>query len=102
MQLVAQANFALMPPESEQKPMFSLLREYTAVRRGLGMPYDPAKLAPDVARSVELQNQRWQHAVSVTVAAAQSLPAYRFVTSLNEMNNIDESRLTALIIFQAR
>ena len=38
MQLVAQANFALMPPESEQKPMFSLLREYTAVRRGLGMP----------------------------------------------------------------
>jgi hypothetical protein len=32
----------------------------------------------------------------VTTAAPQSLPAYRFVASLNEMNNIHESRLTAL------
>jgi hypothetical protein len=72
------ANFALMLPEPEQKPILSLLGEYTAVRIGLGMPYDPAKLARDVARSVELQNQLWQHAVNMTVAAPQSLPAYRF------------------------
>ena len=32
----------------------------------------------------------------MTAAAPQSLPAYRFVASLNEMNNIHESRLTAL------
>jgi len=32
----------------------------------------------------------------VTAAAPQSLPAYRFVASLNEMNNIHERRLTAL------
>jgi len=85
-----------MPPEPEQKPILSLLHDYTAVRIGLGVPYDPAKLPRDVARSVELQNQLWQHAVTVTVAAPQSLPAYRFVVSLNEMNNIHESRLTAL------
>jgi hypothetical protein len=89
-------NFAFMLPESEQKPILSLLRDYTSVRIGLGVPYDPTKLARDVARSVELQNQLWQHAVTVTAAAPQSLPAYRFVASLNEMNNIHESRLTAL------
>jgi len=85
-----------MPPEPEQKPILSLLHDYTAVRIGLGVPYDPAKLPRDVARSVELQNQLWHHVVTVTAAAPQSLPAYRFVASLNEMNNIHESRLTAL------
>ena len=90
------ANFALMLPGPAQKPILSLLRDYTAVRIGLGVPYDPAKLARDVARSVELQNQLWQQAVTVTTTAPQSLPAYRFVASLNEMNNIHESRLTAL------
>ena len=60
------------------------------------MPYDPAELARDVARSMELQNQLWQQAVVVTTAALQSLPAYRFTASLNEMNDIHESRLTAM------
>jgi hypothetical protein len=34
--------------------------------------------------------------MTVTAATPQSLPAYRFVASLNEMNNIHERRLTAL------
>jgi hypothetical protein len=42
------------------------------------------------------QSTLWQEAMAVTVAAPQSLPAYRFVASLNEMNNIHEKRLTAL------
>ena len=50
----------------------------------------------DVARSLALQSQLWQHAVAITQEAPQSLPAYRFVASLNEMNNIHERRLTAL------
>jgi hypothetical protein len=90
------ANFALMLPEPAQKPILALLRDYTAVRIGLGVPDDRAKLARDVARSVELQNRLWQQAVAVTAEAPQSLPTYRFVASLNEMNNIHESRLTAL------
>jgi hypothetical protein len=90
------ANFALMLPETAQKPILSILRDYTDVRIGLGVPYDPAKLERDITRSLDLQAKLWQEAVAVTATAPQSLPAYRFVASLNEMNNIHESRLTAL------
>ena len=38
----------------------------------------------------------WQQAVTAATAAPQSLPANRFVGALNEMNNVNESRLTAL------
>jgi len=90
------ANFALMLPEPAQPAILSLLRDYTAVRIGLGTPYDPAKLQRDIARSVELQARLWQQATALTAAAPQSLPIYRFVGSLNEMNNVHERRLTAL------
>ena len=90
------ANFALMLPEPAQGTILTLLRDYAGVRIGLGVPYDPAKLRRDIARSLDLQAKLWQQAVAVTSAAPQSLPAYRFVASLNEINNIHESRLTAL------
>ena len=90
------ANFALMLPEPTQRPILSLLRDYTAVRIGLGVPFDPAKLERDIARSLNFQTRLWQQAVAVSAAAPQSLPAYRFVASPNEMNNIHERRLTAL------
>jgi hypothetical protein len=89
------ANFALMLPQPAQQPILGLLRDYTAVRIALGIPYDPSKLEQDIARSLDLQGRLWQEAVTVTAANPQSLPAYRFVASLNEMNNIHESRLTA-------
>ena len=90
------ANFALMLPESAQQPILSLLREYAAVRVALGVPYDPVKLQQDIARSVDLQERIWRLAVAVTAENPQSLPAYRFVGSLNEVNNIHEARITAL------
>lgn len=90
------ANFALMLPDPSQPPILALLRDYSAVRIGLGVPFDPAKMQRDIARSLDLQTQLWQQATAVTKAAPQSLPAYRFVASLNEMNNIHERRLTAL------
>jgi hypothetical protein len=90
------ANFALMLPEPAQGPILGLLRDYAAVRIGLGVPFDPAKLQRDVAQSLGLQAKLWRQAVAVTAADPQSLPAYRFVASLNEMNNIHERRLTAL------
>lgn len=90
------ANFALMLPEPAQGPILSLLREYAAMRIGLGVSFDPSKLERDIARSLDLQTRLWQQAVAVTAAAPQSLPAYRFVASLNEMNNLHERRLTAL------
>src|SRR3954469_14537272 len=90
------ANFALMLPDASKKPILSLLRNYIAIRTGLGVPFDPAKVERDVALSLSLQSQLWQQAVAITQAAPQSLPAYRFVASLNEMNNIHERRLTVL------
>jgi hypothetical protein len=90
------ANFALMLPSASQGPILSLLRDYTTVRIGLGVPFDPAKMQHDIARSLALQSQLWQQAVAITQASPQSLPAYRFVASLNEMNNIHERRLTVL------
>jgi hypothetical protein len=90
------ANFALMLPQTAQKPILDLLRDYTNVRIGLGVPHDPAKLERDIARSLDLQAKLWQQAVAVTATAPQSLSAYRFVASLNEVNNIHESRLSAL------
>jgi hypothetical protein len=90
------ANFALMLPDPSQGPILSLLRDYAAVRVELGVPFDPAKMERDIARSLNLQTRLWQQAVALTRAAPQSLPTYRFVASLNEMNNIHERRLTGL------
>lgn len=90
------ANFALMLPEPAQSSVLRLMRDYAAVRVGLGVPYDPAKLRSDIARSLELQAQLWREAVVLTDAAPRSLPVYRFVGSLNEINNIHETRLSAL------
>jgi hypothetical protein len=90
------ANFALMLPAEAQRPMLSQLRDYTSVRIGLGVPFSATKLQRDIARSIELQGTMWQQAVALTVASPQSLPAYRFVGSLNEVNNIHERRISAL------
>ena len=69
------ANFALMLPAEAQPPILRLLRDYTTVRIGLGIPHDPEKLARDVARSAELQGELWQRAVTLSNAAPQSLPS---------------------------
>ncbi len=90
------ANFALMLPAPSQPPILALLRDYTAVRASLGLPFDPPKTRREIAQSVALQSRLWQQAVAVTAADPQSLPAYRFVASLNEVNNIHERRIIAL------
>lgn len=90
------ANFALMLPQPAQEPILHLLRDYAAVRIALGVPFEPSKMEQDITKSLDLQARLWQQAEAATAANPQSLPAYRFVTSLNEMNNIHERRLTAL------
>jgi len=90
------ANFAVMLPEAVKKPVLDMLRDYAALRIDLGVPYGRPKLDRDIARSLDLQAKLWQQAVTVSAMAPQSLPIHRFVTSLNEMNNIHESRLAAL------
>jgi hypothetical protein len=85
-----------MLPQPAQGTILSLLREYAVVRAGLGIPYDPSKMERDTSRSLDLQTRLWQQATAVTAASPQSLPAFRFVAPLNEMNNVHERRLTAL------
>jgi hypothetical protein len=90
------ANFALMLPEPAQRPILILLRDYTSARIDLSVTSEPLAFQQGIARSLDLQTKLWQQAVAVTVASPQSLPAHRFVASLNEMNNIHERRLVAL------
>jgi len=89
------AHLALMLPTQAQAPILSLLRDYMAVRIGLGVPYDPAKLERDAAKSTDLLTRLWQQAVAVS--EPQSLPANRFINSLDEMTKIQERRLHALL-----
>jgi hypothetical protein len=88
------AHLALMLPTQAQGPILGLLRDYVAVRIGLGVPHDPAKLERDVAKSRDLLTRLWQQAAAVS--EPQSLPANRFINSLDEMNKIQERRLHAL------
>lgn len=90
------ANFALMLPQPAQKQILGLLRDYTNVRIDLGTRNDSEELDREATRSVDLQTRLWQQAVAVTAADPQSLPVYRFVQSLNEVNNVHERRITAL------
>jgi hypothetical protein len=90
-------NFALMLPKDAQGPVLTLLREYTAVRIGLGTPRDGERFAADVARSVALQDALWRAAIAVNNAAPpDSLSVHRFIGALNEMNNAQERRLLVL------
>jgi hypothetical protein len=88
------ANLALMLPMKAQAPILSALRDYVAVRIGLGIPYDPAKMDRDVAKSRDLLTTLWRQAAAVS--EPQSLPAHRFINSLDEMTKIQERRLISL------
>jgi hypothetical protein len=90
------ANFALMLPEPAKSSVLSMLRDYGAVRIGLGVPYDPAKLERDVAKSLELHTKLWQQAVVVSAMAPQSRPVSQFTAALDELIKIHEKRLMAL------
>lgn len=90
------ANYAAMLPRDRQPAVLAMLHDYTRVRIGLGAPYDEAKFTRDVQTSNRLLAGLWQQANAITAADPQSLPAFRFVSALNEQTNIAESRLTSL------
>ena len=90
------ANYALMLPKEAQQPILNLLREYVVIRRDLGIPYDPIKFNDDIRRSLAIQTTLWQRATLLNDDDPRSLALHRFISSLNEMNNIHERRVTAL------
>jgi hypothetical protein len=89
------ANCALMP-EPAKSSVLSMLRYYAALRIGLGVPYDPAKLERDIAKSLDLHTKLWQQAVVVSTTAPQSRPASQLTAALDELIKIHEKRLMAL------
>ena len=90
-------NFALMLPAKVQAPIIKDLKDFTALRIQLGSPYDHKVMADQVARSNALQADLWARAVALSASASpQSLPVQRYISSLNEMNNVAEKRITAL------
>lgn len=90
------ANFALMLPEPQRSAILDLTRDYGQIRLALGIPYDPEKLARDIAASLDVQSRLWSEAAALSVSEPQSLPLHRFIDSLNDMNNVHEVRLSAL------
>jgi hypothetical protein len=48
--ITSTAQLASMLPTQAQAQILKLLRDYVAVRIGLGVPYDPAKLERDIAK----------------------------------------------------
>jgi len=90
------ANFALALPDPAREKVLGLLRDYARIRVRLGVPYDPALLTRDIAASLDLQSQLWTEGMTLTEAKPQSLPVFRFVGSLNDLNNIHETRISAL------
>ena len=66
----------MLPAQAKQAAL-SLLRDYVAVRIGLGIPYDPGKLERDVAKSKDLLTRLWRQAVAVS--EPQTLAANRFI-----------------------
>jgi hypothetical protein len=82
---------ATMLPKDAQPAILDQLREYVRVRLGLRGTYDPAQLERDVAKSREILSELWRQAIAAS--EPQSLPANRFVNSLDEMTKIQERRL---------
>ncbi len=82
-----------MLPKQTQAPIFSALRDYAAIRIGLGHPYDPAKFDRDVANSRDLLTMLWQQAVA---SEPQTRSAQRFINSLDELTKIQERRVVSL------
>jgi hypothetical protein len=84
------ARLTTMLPKEAQPAILNRLQDYVALRIGLHTD-DPAQLERDTAKSREVLSDLWRQAVAVS--EPQSLPAHRFINSLNEMIKIEERRL---------
>ncbi|RZL28699.1 MAG: DUF4239 domain-containing protein [Sphingomonas sp.] len=89
------ANYALMLPANRKAAILPLLDRYTRLRIDLGSPYEDRFHVRNDAANATL-TRLWKEATALTAEAPQSLPAYRFVSALNEQTNIAEARITAL------
>jgi len=88
---------ARLLPEPHAGDVKQLLRDYVQLRidasriRANGISSKQA-----IARSNELQAELWEHAAAVSTADPRSIPAGLFVQTLNEMIDLQATRLAAM------
>jgi hypothetical protein len=81
-----------MLPEPQRSEIRNLLREYASARvGGLVSIMTPAVMA----KSASLQDRIWADATAVSQQDSKSITTGLFVQSLNEVIDLDESRVTA-------
>jgi hypothetical protein len=87
---------AALLPDAHRLPVEKLLREYVNARlEYFAAGSDPVRIASAVESAAGIQDQLWDHAVAAGKDAPTPIVA-TFVTSLNEVINIDATRLNAL------
>jgi hypothetical protein len=73
-----------------------LLRDYVQLRIDASRkPQSSVSLEQAIVRSDEIQAKLWQHATAVSAADPHSIPAGLFVQTLNEMIDLQATRLAA-------
>jgi hypothetical protein len=88
---------ASMLPEPHASEVKKLLRDYVQMRIDLSLyPQSQSALEQARHRSNELQAALWQHAVAISAADPLSIRAGLFVQTLNEMIDLQETRLAAV------
>jgi len=86
----------LLPPPHRAEAL-KLLREYVQIRLQITQRIpSPMELNAAIARSNELQEALWQQAKAVAGKDAAMVPTGLFIQTLNEMIDLQETRLTAL------
>lgn len=87
---------ARLLPEPQASQVKNLLKEYVQLRLDpASLSRNPEEFGQTVAYSNELQAKLWQQAVAVSAADPHSIPAGLFVQALNEMIDLQETRLGA-------
>lgn len=92
----ATALRARMLPEPHAADVRGLLSDYVQLRiDATRKPQSSVSSEQAIARSDEIQAKLWQHATAVSVADPRSIPAGLFVQTLNEMIDLQATRLAA-------
>jgi hypothetical protein len=87
---------ARMLPEPQASDVKTLLQQYTQLRLDQGTaPQDSDELEQAVQRSNDLQAKLWQIAMAVSAGDPHSVPAGLLVQTLNQMIDLQETRLAA-------
>lgn len=87
---------AALLPDAHRGPVEELLRKYLASRlEFFEAGFERAKILAAAAQAAEIQRELWGHAVAAGKDAPTPIVA-TFITSLNEVIDVDATRLNAL------